>query len=162
VVSALTEERAWKALRTVVDPEIPVLSIVEMRLVSRIEVDGSSATVHFTPSFSGCPAIAHIKERISESLQQAGFTTVRVETDYATAWSTDLLDASAKEKLRAFGVAPPGPTEPVLADALARTVPCPMCGSAATHLESAFGPTLCKQIFYCDGCRQSFERFKPL
>ncbi len=162
MVTTLNEERAWAALRTVVDPEIPVLSIVEMRLISRLELDRASITVHFTPTFAGCPAIAHIKERISESLLQEGFETVRVETDYATAWSTDLLDASVKEKLRAFGVAPPGPVEPVLADALARTVPCPMCGSAATHLESAFGPTLCKQIFYCDGCRQSFERFKPL
>lgn len=157
-----TEERAWKALGRVVDPEIPVLTILDMKLISRLAVDGTRVTVGFTPTFAGCPAIAMMKEEIGKVLREEGFLEVSVETDYATPWSTDLLEAGAKERLRAFGVAPPGPVEADLATSLARPVPCPMCGAQATHLESAFGPTLCKQIFYCDACRQSFERFKPL
>jgi ring-1,2-phenylacetyl-CoA epoxidase subunit PaaD len=158
------EERAWAALAGVVDPEIPVLTILEMKLVSRVAVanGGRAVTVGFTPTFAGCPAIAMMKEQIREVLLAAGFDEAVVETDYATPWSTDSLSAEAKEKLRAFGVAPPGPVRTDLAASLAEPVPCPHCGGAATNLESAFGPTLCKQIFYCDSCRQSFERFKPL
>jgi ring-1,2-phenylacetyl-CoA epoxidase subunit PaaD len=162
VTHAPAEERAWKALGRVVDPEIPALTILDMKLISRLEINGASVTVGFTPTFAGCPAIAMMKEQIVEVLRAEGFLEVSVETDYATPWSTDLLEPQAKEKLRAFGVAPPGAVEADLAAALARPVACPMCGAMATHLESAFGPTLCKQIFYCDACRQSFERFKPL
>lgn len=156
-------KRVWTALARVVDPEIPVLSIVEMNLISKVAVEGGRVDIGFTPTFAGCPAIGMMKEQIRETLLAEGFSEVRVEIDYATPWSTDSLSPATKEKLRAFGIAPPpAPVRTDLAASLAEPVPCPMCASPATNLESAFGPTLCKQIFYCDSCRQSFERFKPL
>lgn len=162
VTHSLEEERVWDALAEVVDPEIPVLSIVEMKIVSRVEVDGTSVSVEITPTFVGCPAIGLLKDQIRERLSRMGFAEVRVETNFSSPWTTDNLSAATKEKLRSFGIAPPGAVEIDLASALSRPVACPYCGAPETRVESAFGPTLCKQIFYCDSCRQSFERFKPL
>ena len=157
------EDRVWDALAGVKDPEIPVLSIVEMKIVSLVRASGSSAEVEITPTFAGCPAIGHMKDEIRKVLTEMGFTDVRVETNFSAPWSTDLLEPGTREKLRSFGIAPPPATVQIdLGRALAEPVPCPYCASAVTHLESAFGATLCKQIFYCDSCRQSFERFKPL
>lgn len=156
------EELIWKALAEVVDPEIPVLSIVDMKIVSRVEVSAEGVLVEITPTFVGCPALEHIKNQIRLKLAEYGVEHVEVKTNFSRPWSTDLLDSTAKEKLRSFGVAPPGLIQINLERALAEPVACPFCNSKHTHIESSFGPTLCTQIFYCDSCRQSFERFKPL
>ncbi len=160
---SLDDERVWEALASVKDPEIPVLSIVDMKIVSRVRASGTAVEVEITPTFAGCPALALMKDEIRKVLTEMGFTDVSVETNFTAPWSTDLLEPDAREKLRSFGIAPPPrPVQIDLGRALAEPVACPYCASAATHLESAFGATLCKQIFYCDACRQSFERFKPL
>ena len=156
------ETRVWDALEEVKDPEIPVLSIVEMKIVSLVRASGASARVEITPTFAGCPALGQMKDEIRKLLGEMGFTDVSVETNFTAPWSTDLLDQNVREKLRSFGIAPPVPVQIDLGRALAEPVACPYCASSVTHLESAFGPTLCKQIFYCDACLQSFERFKPL
>ena len=156
------EEKVWDALAGIVDPEIPVLSIVEMKIVSRVAVEGGAVAVELTPTFIGCPAIGLMKDQIRETLTRLGYADVRVETNFTAPWSTDLLSAEAKEKLRSFCIAHPLPVQIDLGRALGEPVACPFCSSMSTVLESPFGPTLCKQIFYCNACRQSFERFKPL
>jgi ring-1,2-phenylacetyl-CoA epoxidase subunit PaaD len=164
MISARTQtiEDVMMALSEVKDPEIPVLSLLEMKIIRDVQIEGNAVKVRITPTFSGCPALDHMKMEVREKLQTMGFDEITLEIDRATPWSTDLLDENVKEKLRVFGVAPPPVRQTTLAATLSLPVECPFCGASNTNLESSFGPTLCRQIFYCDNCRQSFERFKPL
>lgn len=158
----LNSAAIWQQLATITDPEIPVLSLVEMKVIRGIEVMDDSVKVVLAPTFVGCPAMEQMKSEIRARLSALGIDNVTIETSFSPPWSTDLLDDEVKEKLRAFGIAPPPKNDGELVAVLALPVPCPSCGSQHTHLESAFGATLCKQIYYCDDCRQSFERFKPI
>ncbi|MGB2867070.1 MAG: 1,2-phenylacetyl-CoA epoxidase subunit PaaD [Bacteroidota bacterium] len=153
-------EEVWEALGEVSDPEIPVLSVLDMKIVRNVTLDGGTVSVEITPTFAGCPAMDQIQADIRAKLLEKGFTSVQVKKNLSGAWSSDMLDPVAREKLRTFGIAPPAPVHVDLSSALA--VLCPHCNSDRTHIESPFGPTLCRQIFYCDSCRQSFERFKTL
>lgn len=162
VSEQLTVADAWKALSEVFDPEIPVLSVVDMKIIRGVCVNGSSVVVEITPTFSGCPALDQIQSDIRSKLVGRGFSPVEVRKNLTNAWSSDMLDDSARERLRSFGIAPPAPVRDDLSEALAEPVRCPYCASMSTRLDSPYGPTLCKQIYYCDSCRQSFERFKTL
>ncbi|HEY9385279.1 MAG TPA: 1,2-phenylacetyl-CoA epoxidase subunit PaaD [Gemmatimonadales bacterium] len=155
--------RARAALESVMDPEVPVLSIVELGIVRDVAVEGAAVTVTVTPTYSGCPAMRTIEEGIVVALERAGFAKVLIKTVYAPAWTTDWIEAPAREKLRAYGIAPPERTEagPLVQLApLVRRVPCPFCGSSDTSLESEFGATACKSLHTCHACRQPFEHFK--
>jgi ring-1,2-phenylacetyl-CoA epoxidase subunit PaaD len=144
------------------DPEVPVLSIVELGVVRQVEVDGTQATVTITPTYSGCPAMRVIEADITAALEAAGFTTVTINTVYAPAWTTDWMSEPAREKLRAYGIAPPGPADSLVTlGATVREVSCPFCGSPDTGTESEFGSTACKSLHVCRSCRQPFEHFKP-
>jgi ring-1,2-phenylacetyl-CoA epoxidase subunit PaaD len=158
----LTEGMVWDALKDVHDPEIPTLSIVELKIVRSVSVQGARIAVEITPTFSGCPALDLMKDQIIEKVVSLGAKDVAVNINRSLVWSTDLLDHETKLKLREHGIAPPPVLGKNLAVTLQLPVECPYCGSSETTLESSFGPTLCRQIFYCDKCRQSFERFKPL
>ncbi len=160
--AAITEQDVWKALGEVFDPEIPALSLIDMKIIRTVHLESNSAVVKITPTFVGCPALDQIKSDIRKRLEQLGLKDVRIETEFSLPWSTDLLGSEAREKLRAFGIAPPPVKAETLAATLELAVACPFCGSEKTRLESRFGSTLCKQLFYCDDCRESFERFKPL
>lgn len=164
-------QRVWEELSKVKDPEIPVLSLVEMKIIRRVEVNDATVTVVMTPTFVGCPALQLMKEEVRERLVGMGFKQVNVEISFSEAWSTELLDDAAREKLSVFGIAPPARLQSSgehqayqdrLSESLRQPVQCPFCHSEQTRLESFFGPTLCRQIFYCEQCSQSFERFKPL
>ena len=157
VSTTITESEVREALRDVKDPEIPVLSVIEMNIITSVRVEGSSAFVEVTPTFSGCPAMEMIRQDIASRLQSMGFEHVEVKKNLHKSWSTDSLSDATREKLRAFGIAPPS-----VSVHIELNVPCPYCRSSRTRLESAFGSTLCKQLYYCDQCRQSFERFKRL
>ncbi|HEX9829804.1 MAG TPA: 1,2-phenylacetyl-CoA epoxidase subunit PaaD [Bacteroidota bacterium] len=157
-----TQETAWWVLGEISDPEIPVLSLVDLKVIRSVNVEGSAVSVEMTPTFLGCPALEYMKQEIREKLLALGFESVNVELKLSPAWSSDLLSEDAREKLRAFGVAPPALRAATLAETLNKPVACPFCKSYHTRLESPFGPTLCRQIFYCEQCRQSFERFKTL
>jgi len=166
-VSTVTDGRAdaaWAALGTVPDPEVPVISVVELGIVRDVQVDGDAVTVVVTPTYSGCPAMREIEHDIVAALEAAGFARVDVRTTYAPAWTTDWITAEAREKLRAYGIAPPGPAEgPTLVPLRRRrVVACPYCGSEHTTLRSEFGSTACKAIHFCDACRQPFEEFKAI
>jgi len=155
------ERNIWQELEKITDPEIPVLSLVDMKIIREVSVHQGTASVLISPTFVGCPALEHIKDEIRTRLTGIGCSAVDIQTTYSPPWSTDMLDEKAREKLRVFGIAPPAQTTEIQATL---TIPseCPFCGSLHTHMESEFGATLCKQLFYCDDCRQSFERFKTI
>jgi ring-1,2-phenylacetyl-CoA epoxidase subunit PaaD len=170
VVSAATLERdeIFAILDHVKDPEVPVLSVVELGIVRDVEVDEQAVTVRVTPTYSGCPAMRVIEEDIRAALVAHGVSLVRLETVYSPAWTTDWLSAEAKRKLEDYGIAPPGPARHdslvslTRAPARVETPVCPYCRSRDTVVRSEFGSTACKAIGYCNGCRQPFEIFKSL
>jgi ring-1,2-phenylacetyl-CoA epoxidase subunit PaaD len=159
---------AWTAVATVMDPEVPVLSVVELGIVRDVSVDGGVATVTVTPTYSGCPAMRVIEEEIVRALSEHGFAEARVRTVYSPAWTTDWIGADAREKLRAYGIAPPSRGAAGEDDSLVplvrrrASVQCPYCKSSNTTLRSEFGSTACKSTLYCNGCHQPFEQFKGI
>ena len=157
-------EAAREVLGTVPDPEVPVISVVELGIVRDVQLDGDALTVVVTPTYSGCPAMHEIERDIVSALESRGFTNVRVRVTYAPAWTTDWIGAEAREKLRAYGIAPPGPApqSDIVPLMRRRVVACPYCGSTRTTLRSEFGSTACKAIHMCDACRQPFEELKAI
>jgi ring-1,2-phenylacetyl-CoA epoxidase subunit PaaD len=163
----LTRALARAALDDVMDPEVPVLSVIELGIVRDVDVDAADAsvTVTVTPTYSGCPAMHAIEQDIRQALIARGATRVDVRVSYTPAWTTDWIPAAAREKLRAYGIAPPGPADHEALVTIGRhraAVRCPYCGSAATELRSEFGSTACKAIHVCRSCQQPFEEFKPI
>lgn len=162
---ALTPESAMDVLHTVKDPEVPVISVVELGIVRAIAVEGGAVTVTVTPTYSGCPAMREIEDDIRSALLEAGADSVTVNMVFAPAWTTDWIGPEAREKLRAYGIAPPGLAENGGLITLTRRrspVACPFCGSTDTRLESEFGSTACKAIHVCNACRQPFDEFKAI
>jgi ring-1,2-phenylacetyl-CoA epoxidase subunit PaaD len=161
---SLTRERALEVLEGVPDPEVPVISVVDLGIVREVVVDEEDAvTVTITPTYSGCPAMFEIEKDIRSALTDAGASAVEVRTVLSPAWTTDWIGPEAREKLRAYGIAPPGPAESGGLVTLTRARPpvaCPFCGSRDTTLKSEFGSTACKAIHVCRSCRQPFDEFK--
>jgi ring-1,2-phenylacetyl-CoA epoxidase subunit PaaD len=164
--ASLTLERAWDALHAVPDPEIPVISVTELGIVRNIAVDGDRAVVTVTPTYAGCPATEVIARSIEAALRAAGAAAIEVRTQLAPAWTTDWIAAGARERLRDYGIVPPGPQ--VAGEQPIRFQPrggaaldCPRCGSGDTERLSQFGATPCKALYRCRACREPFEYFKP-
>jgi ring-1,2-phenylacetyl-CoA epoxidase subunit PaaD len=153
---------AWQALSDIMDPELPVVSLIEMGIVRDVEVDGSSITVRITPTFSGCPALFTMQQAIIARLRESGFDQVTVEIQLSPAWSTDWIAESAREKLQKFGIAPPKVHRGNYEILLENVIPCPYCRSGNTEIRNTFGPTPCRALAYCHNCRQPFEWFKPI
>ncbi len=150
-------------LLEVKDPEIPVLNVVEMGIIRAAKLDGSTAKITITPTYSGCPAMHEIEIDIKRGLGKHGIKSVIVELVHSPAWTTDWLSDEAKVKLKDYGIAPPGQREDTLVSigsSTRETTPCPYCGSKNTSLRSEFGSTACKSLHFCNGCRQPFEHFK--
>jgi len=158
----VTEHDLWHALRDVPDPEIPTISVVELGVILRVELDAEATQVRvlLMPTFTGCPAIEIMRDLIQERLEQFGLA-VQVDVTREERWSSDRISEEGRRKLAAAGIAPPGPTSSATIPLL-EPARCPNCGSRHTTLDSAFGPTLCRAIAYCRDCRQPFEQFKPL
>ena len=158
----------WAILGSVMDPEVPVLSVVELGIVRDVTVDERGAvTVSVTPTYSGCPAMQIIERDIVTALASGGWRDARVRTVYSPAWTTDWIGDDARRKLKEFGIAPPPLPGSAVSDAelvpLRRRSPmvtCPYCGSDHTTVRSEFGTTACKAVMFCDGCHQPFELFK--
>lgn len=158
------EKRIWQALEDVKDPELPMVSVVEMGIVREVIVEGDTAvTVKMTPTFSGCPALDVMRNDIQAKLTELGYTDTAVETILNPPWTSDWIADSAREKLRNLGIAPPQKHEGnVTAVAFLDVAECPRCGSKNSTLKNAFGPTLCKSVWYCHDCQDAFEQFKVL
>jgi ring-1,2-phenylacetyl-CoA epoxidase subunit PaaD len=166
---APVDERAvWAALAEVPDPEIPVVSVVDLGIVGGVALDGDRLRVELLPTFVGCPAIDMIRRAVADRL--AGMASrVEVEVSFAEPWTSDRISVEGRRKLRESGFAPPAPHaagpagQPLFATIALRPVAaCPWCGSGDTALENPFGPTLCRAIFWCNACRQPFEQFKTV
>lgn len=161
----LTEAEAWRVLRTVPDPEIPVISVCELGIVREVRVADDATTVVVTPTYSGCPATELIAQTIRAALHEAGAEAVHVETKLSPSWTTDWIEADARARLKAYGIVPPGRVSEATVQPI-RFVPkpleCPRCGSCRTTRLSAFGSTACKALWRCEDCREPFEEFKPL
>lgn len=164
--AASTAERTWALLEQVPDPEIPVVSIRELGILREVnEAADASVEVVITPTYSGCPAMDQIGQDV-RALLDAQRIRARVVTRLAPAWSTDWITAAAREKLRAYGIAPPAPAATAVVQ-LARRRPaatpvaCPRCGSADTTETSHFGSTACKALWRCLACLEPFDHFKP-
>ena len=162
----ITGDAAWRALEGVPDPEVPVISVVELGIVRGLEVtEAGAVTVTITPTYSGCPAMFEIEKDVRAALEAAGASSVEVRTVLSPAWTTGWTPESAREKLRTYGIAPPGKADGGALVTLTRArqpVPCPWCGSSATELRSEFGSTACKAIHVCTSCRQPFDEFKAI
>ncbi len=164
--------QAWALLDAVPDPEIPVVSIRELGILRDIRMAGDALEIVLTPTYSGCPAIGQITDDVRSALA-AGGIEARITTQLAPAWTTDWITPAARDKLRSYGIAPPGAANDgqacgatsVLQFAARRparqAVPCPRCGSQDTTETSHFGSTACKALYRCLACREPFDHFKP-
>ena len=146
--------QVWEALEEIPDPEIPVVSLVDLGVIRSVDVEKGRVRIEFTPTFLGCPALEFMKRAIEEKIPGA---EVAVITD--DSWSTDKITPAGREKLRAAGFAPPAPR---LLQLQSQVHKCPYCGSTKTRLENIFGPTPCRSLRYCESCRQPFEQFKTI
>jgi len=159
----LTSAQAWVILHRVPDPEIPVISVAELGIVREVRANAGDVDVVLTPTYSGCPATEVIERSIRDALSAAGARSVRIETRLAPPWTTDWIEETALEKLRAYGIAPPGAaagTEQPLA--FMPRVECTHCGSSNTERLSQYGSTACKALYRCRDCLEPFEYFKPI
>ena len=159
----VTVEEVWDALAEIPDPEIPVISLVDLGVVKGVEVDDGTVSVEFTPTFMGCPALDVMRRDIENRIAELG-AEAKVNVRLDDSWSTDDITAEGREKLRAAGFAPPTPRPAGTLELvqLQRGFRCPYCGSTSTTLENLFGPTPCRSIRYCEDCRQPFEQFKTI
>ncbi len=156
--------QVWAALAEVPDPEIPVISVVDLGVVRAVRVEDDRVHVEFTPTFLGCPALETMRAQMAEKVEELG-AEVDVEVVLDDSWTTDRITPEGREKLRAAGFAPPAPREaqaPKLVQLQSAVFRCPYCGSTETKLENIFGPTPCRSIRYCTSCRQPFEQFKAI
>jgi ring-1,2-phenylacetyl-CoA epoxidase subunit PaaD len=160
----VTAETVWEALAEVEDPEIPVISIVDLGVVRDVRVEGRRVHVEFTPTFLGCPALEVMRMQMAEKIEELG-AEPDVEVVQDDSWTTDRITPEGREKLRAAGFAPPALRRsgaPKLVQLQSALFRCPYCDSTETKLENIFGPTPCRSIRYCTSCRQPFEQFKTI
>src|SRR6266516_17750 len=160
----VTAEQVWAALAEIPDPEIPVISLVDLGVIREVAVENGTARVDFTPTFLGCPALEVMRDAMAERIRELGAKPeINVRSD--DSWSTDRITPEGREKLRVSGFAPPAPRRagaPTLVQLQSNAFRCPYCGSTETRLENIFGPTPCRSLRYCTSCRQPFEQFKTI
>ena len=160
----VTRDEVWEALAEIPDPEIPVISLVDLGVERDVAVDNGTVRVDFTPTFLGCPALEVMRDAMAERIRELG-AEPEIEVLKDDSWSTDRITPQGREKLRVSGFAPPAPREataPTLVQLQSNVFRCPYCGSTDTKLENIFGPTPCRSLRYCPSCRQPFEQFKTI
>ena len=160
---AITREQVLAVLAGVRDPEVPVLSVIDLGIIRDVVIKDDRVEVKVTPTYSGCPALKVIEENIVSALRDKGYPNSSVTTVYSPAWTTDWMSDEAKTKLRQYGIAPPqgnAPQDLVAISRPSKPIACPFCNSSQTKLQSQFGSTACKAQYFCEGCHQPFEHFK--
>ena len=160
----VTESAVWDALAEIPDPEIPVISLVDLGVVKSVAVDDERVRIEFTPTFLGCPALDAMRTQMEAAVTALGGEP-EVDVVLDDSWSTDRITPEGREKLRESGFAPPTPRQagpPQLVQLQSKSFKCPYCGSTDTRLENIFGPTPCRSLRYCRDCKQPFEQFKTI
>ena len=142
-------DKIWELLNTVPDPEIPIISVVELGVIQSVEWDNQKYIISITPTYSGCPAIKTFQDDIKNCLQENGIHNFELQIKYDPPWSTDFMSAETKQKLLEYGISPPS-----------EIIICPQCNSEKIHLISEFGSTACKSLYKCKDCLDPFEHFK--
>lgn len=159
VNNTIATNAIWKILESVKDPEVPVLSVVDLGVIRAVALDGQEVKVTITPTYTGCPAMDMISMQIRMALNAAGYQTT-IQTILSPAWTTDWITENGKQQLNAYGIAPPvgkSMEQAYLEDLI---VPCPQCNSTHTILVSQFGSTACKALYKCEECKEPFDYFK--
>ena len=159
----LTIKHIRSILGTIMDPEVPVLSVIDLGIVRDIFTTGNQTEIIITPTYSGCPAMDVIRATIQMELLANGFKNVKVTTVLSPAWTTDWMTEEGKKKLKEYGIAPPNPKQVVCQTdlfAADEAIECPHCHSYHTHRVSEFGSTACKALYVCDNCKEPFDYFK--
>lgn len=158
----LTTHQILQWLEEVKDPEIPVLSLVDLGVITDVQITDQNVRVEMTPTFVGCPALDMMKEEIERTLKTKGVKEVTITVSFREPWSSDKITEKGKVALKNFGLAPP-PKGNLFTDIdILEHASCPRCNGTHTSLKSTFGPTLCRSIHFCHDCQEAFEQFKPL
>ncbi|RAV98310.1 1,2-phenylacetyl-CoA epoxidase subunit PaaD [Pseudochryseolinea flava] len=161
-MTTLSQEMILSWLEDVKDPEIPVLSLVDLGVIRGIDIAGNHVSIALTPTFVGCPALDMMKDEITSNLKGHGVEDVKISVTFREPWTSDMISEKGKIALKKFGLAPP-PSQGLIddIDVLEHAI-CPRCNGTHTELKNTFGPTLCRSIHYCLDCREAFEQFKPI
>lgn len=162
MIETISAETIHSALNEIMDPEIPVVSLVEMGIIRAVTIESNAVTVTMTPTFSGCPALVEMQTLIRDKVYGLGADSVAVETSIAPPWTSDWITDEGRRKLKQFGLAPPQPHGGNVVMTFFDPVTCPRCDGIDTTLKNSFGSTLCRAIWYCHTCQDAFEQFKPL
>ena len=160
VTQSITEKKIWKILEEVYDPEIPVLSVIDLGIIREVNADIDPIEITITPTYSGCPAMDVISMNIRLALIQNDFGEVKIRQQLSPAWTTDWMTEIGKQKLTSYGIAPPVSKTFDKVYFKNIIVPCPLCHSKNTQLISEFGSTSCKALYQCNDCREPFDYFK--
>lgn len=157
-----SEQDIWRILEEVKDPEVPVLSVVDLGVVRTVSVRDDNIDITITPTYSGCPAMDTIRMDIRLKLLEKGFKNIHIQQSLSPAWTTDWMSEAGKQKLKVFGIAPPNPKQQFCQTEMfaEEAVQCPHCGSYHTRLVSQFGSTACKALYQCADCKEAFDYFK--
>jgi ring-1,2-phenylacetyl-CoA epoxidase subunit PaaD len=158
----ISEKDIWQLLEEVKDPEVPVLSVIDLGIVRSVKTDDDKIDIIITPTYSGCPAMDVISMDIRLKLIEKGFRNVSIQHQLSPAWTTDWMSEGGKQKLKAYGIAPPNPKQQFCKEEMFRqeAVQCPRCNSYHTELISQFGSTACKAMYRCLDCKEAFDYFK--
>lgn len=159
----MTKEEVLGWLEEVKDPEIPVISLVDLGVITEVAVEGAHVRVEMTPTFVGCPAMDYMRNEVVSVLKDHGIESPEVNVTLKKSWSSDHLSEKGKEAIRKYGLAPPPALNGLILDIdVLEHAKCPRCGGTNTVMKSPFGPTLCRSLHYCNDCKEAFEQFKPL
>jgi ring-1,2-phenylacetyl-CoA epoxidase subunit PaaD len=159
---AITVTEVYNWLEEVKDPEIPVLSLVDLGVITEVTIDGSRVKIEMTPTFVGCPALDIMKADILTVLEKHGIGEIRIDVTFRKPWTSDRISVKGKTALKEFGLAPPPPSMIFTQLEVLESAQCPRCDGTNTELKTPFGATLCRAIYYCRDCKDAFEQFKPL
>jgi len=163
IATKISIQKIWQLLEEVPDPEVPVLSVIDLGIIRDVKVNENDLEVIITPTYSGCPAMDMITMNIKLALIEHGYNNVKVTSVLSPAWTTDWMSEEGKLKLKKYGIAPPNPKQQVCDDNLFtphEAVQCPHCDSWHTHRISEFGSTACKALYQCNDCKEPFDYFK--
>lgn len=158
-----SEQHIWDLIKDIPDPEIPVLTIVDLGVIREVKKTSDEVVVTITPTYTGCPAMNQFEDDIVNTLKDNGVANVRIETSYDPAWTTDWMSEEAKKKLQDYGIAPPQEKtsdKNYIIGKEKKQVICPQCKSADTKMISQFGSTACKALYQCNDCKEPFDYFK--